>query len=101
MSTKKVFSVGEVVRFYGKPFYIAWIDGEKIGLTSMCERKYYMTTTCGALGRIRDNNSFENKKPSVKPSLSQPKPKPKPRPEPTMREVMMSWTVKDWAGGKQ
>ncbi len=99
MSTKKVFSVGEVVRFYGKPFYIAWIDGEKIGLTSMCERKYYMTTTCGALGRIRDNNSFENKKPSVKPSLSQPKPKPKP--EPTMREVMMSWTVRDWAGSKQ
>ena len=92
MSTKKVFSVGEVVRFHGKPFYIAWIDGEKIGLTSMCERKYYMTTTCSALGRIRDN------KPSVKPSLSQPKPKPKP--EPTMHEVMMSWTVKDWAGSK-
>lgn len=39
------FSLGEVVHLRGKPYYIAWIESEEIGLTSMCERKYYLTTT--------------------------------------------------------
>ena len=90
MKKEEGYSLGEVVQLYGKPFYIAWIDGEKIGLTSMCERKYYMTTTWGAL-----KHANRKKAPSVKPSLSQPK---KP---PSMKQAMQSWTINDWRRAKE
>ena len=92
--SKEGHSLGEVVHLYGKPFYIAWIDGEKIGLTSMCERRYYMTTTWGVLDRI-------NKKQSPpEPSSVKPKPKPEQKP-PSMKQAMQSWTMTDWRKAKE
>lgn len=92
--SKEGYSLGEVVQLYGKPFYIAWIDGEKIGLTSMCERKYYMTTTWGALKHAN------RKKARTEPSSVKPK-KQAPKKPPTMRQAMLSWTINDWRQAKE
>jgi hypothetical protein len=81
------YSLGEVVRFHGKPFYIAWIDGEKIGLT-------YMTTTWGVLNRINKRQS------PPEPSSVKPKPKPEQKP-PSMKQAMQSWTMTDWRKAKE
>lgn len=94
--SKEGYSLGEIVRFHGKPFYIAWIDGEKIGLTSMCERKYYMTTTWGVLNRI---NSRKKQSPP-EPSSVKSKPKPEQKP-PSMKQAMQSWTMTDWRKAKE
>jgi hypothetical protein len=42
-------TVGEVVHWHGKPYVISWIKGEHAGLTSMCERKYFVTVQLNEL----------------------------------------------------